>query len=149
MMARPKVTGFGLFLSEGEMAVSDFMSPETTGPFGGPISSRTDVYGLGAILSYVLTGHPPFEGATLCETVRLVIRARPVAPRTLKPFIDRDLEAICLKCLEKDPNRRYGTASELAADLGRYLRGESTLAGPASMPVRLYRWCKRRYMTGT
>ena len=139
-----KVTGFGLIQFEGELCVSAFMSPEATGPFGGPLSSRTDVYGLGAILYYLLTGRPPLEGTTLWETIRLVIRAEPVAPRQINPSIEPDLEAICLKCLEKDPDRRYATASEFAADLGRYLRGETTLARKANISNRVYHWCKRR-----
>ena len=88
------------------------------------ISSATDVYGLGAVLYQLLTGQPPFAGGATYETIKLLLDTEPRQPRLLNPKIDRDLSTICLKCLEKDPKRRYSSALALAEDLERWLKHE-------------------------
>ena len=91
----------------------------------------------------MLTGRPPFRGDTASETERQVIADEPVSPRRLSPKVPRDLETICLKCLHKDPRRRYATAAALAEDLKRYERDEPIIARPARLPERTARWLRR------
>ena len=105
-----------------------FMAPEQVE--GKKIGPATDVYGLGAILYTMLCDRPPHRGATDPDTLRRVLADDLIAPRRIRPEVSRDLEAICLKCLEKEPAHRYGSARELADDLGRCLKGESTYARP-------------------
>ena len=88
------------------------------------VSKATDVYGLGAVFYQLLTGHPPFAGGTTYETIKLLLETEPRQPRLLNPKIDRDLSTICLKCLEKDPKRRYSSALALAEDLEHWLKHE-------------------------
>src|SRR5207253_5346662 len=88
------------------------------------VSNTTDVYGLGAVLYQLLTGHPPFAGGTTYETIKLLLETEPRAPRLLNSKIGRDLSTICLKCLEKDPKRRYSSALALAEDLERWIKHE-------------------------
>ena len=134
----PHLTDFGLArLVESESSVThtldvlgtpSYMAPEQAVGNNAAVSSATDVYGIGAVLYQLLTGHPPFAGGTTYETIRLLLDTEPRQPRLLNPKIDRDLSTICLKCLEKDPKRRYSSALALAEDLERWLKHEPILA---------------------
>src|SRR5438309_6973274 len=130
----PHLTDFGLArLVEADSTVTgtldvlgtpSYMAPEQAAGNNTEISRNTDVYGLGAVLYQLLTGHPPFAGGTTYETVKLLLETEPRPPRQLNPKVDRDLATICLKCLDKDPQRRYSSALALAEDLERWLKHE-------------------------
>src|SRR5207248_3998280 len=107
------------------------------------LSNATDVYGLGAVLYQLLTDHPPFAGGTTYETIKLLLDTEPRQPRLLNPKIDRDLSTICLKCLEKDPQRRYPTALALAEDLDRWLKHEPIQARHITMLGCGRKWVRR------
>jgi tetratricopeptide (TPR) repeat protein len=148
----PKVTDFGvvktLAADPGLTDTRDFlgtpsyMAPEQAGA-GRVVDNRADVYALGAILYELVTGRPPFRAATPIDTLVQVAFDEPVPPCRLQPRLPRDLETICLKCLEKDPARRYQTAEQFADDLARFRDGRPVLARPIRWPTRTWRWCRR------
>lgn len=150
----PRITDFGLakrltedtgLTATGQvLGTPSYMSPEQAAGAGAQVGSAADIYGVGAILYALVTGRPPFSAATIHETLRQVVESEPVPPRQLNSAIDRDLETICLKCLEKSAPQRYGTAQTLADELGRYLGGEPIQARPISGSLRLWRWCRRK-----
>jgi TolB-like protein len=153
----PHLTDFGLArLVEAESTVTratevlgtpSYIAPEQAAGKNTQLTSATDVYGLGALLYNLLTGHPPFVGSTTYETVRLVLETEPRQPRLVNPKVDRDLSTVCLKCLEKDPKRRYVSALALAEDLERWLRREPIRARRAGLFTRGKKWLQRNLTT--
>jgi TolB-like protein/Tfp pilus assembly protein PilF len=149
----PLLTDFGLArLVEAESTVTrtkevmgtpSYMAPEQAVGNNAAVSSATDVYGLGAVLYQLLTSHPPFAGGTTYETIKLVLDSEPRQLRSLNPKIDRDLSTICLKCLEKDPKRRYSSALSLAEDLERWLKHEPIQARHIGFFARGKKWMQR------
>ncbi|MCI0535370.1 MAG: protein kinase [Verrucomicrobiales bacterium] len=150
---QPRITDFGLAkeirvesdltLSGQTLGSPHYMPPEQVagqreiGPAG-------DIYALGAILYHLLTGRPPFQAGTLEATLMQTLKTDPAPPRLLNAEIPRDLETVCLKCLEKDPARRYATAQELADELKRFLNDEPIRARPVTRIEHAWRWCRRK-----
>lgn len=147
----PKITDFGLAkMGESDMTASgvivgtpSYMSPEQAAGKRREVGTLTDVYALGAILYELMTGRRLFGGASVMETIYQVLNHEPSRPRTIDVRIPRDLETICLKCLEKDARKRYATTSELAADLRAFLAGWPIAARPIGLPERTWKWAKR------
>src|ERR1043166_863895 len=149
----PFLTDFGLAkLIEKDTAITrtitvlgtpSYISPEQALGQSKNITTAADVYGLGAVLYEILTGQPPFAGGTTLQTIRQVLDKEPRRPSLINPAIDRDLETICLKCLEKEPSRRYQSANGLAEDLSRWLRGEPINARPTTAVERIVKWSRR------
>jgi WD40 repeat protein/serine/threonine protein kinase len=152
--AIPKITDFGVakrlfadpgFTREGDViGTPSYMSPEQVAGSSAAIGPATDVYSLGVVMYEMLTGRVPLQGPTTFATLLLVRTQDPVPPRRLQPQVPRDLETICLKCLEKEPARRYASAQDLADDLRRFLAGEAIRARPTPAWERLAKWARRR-----
>jgi len=134
----------GLTLTGDVLGTPPYLAPEALAGGPGKSGAASEVYALGAILFHLLTGRTPFTGSSASEILHLALSAAPPSPRLLNAAIPRDLETICLKCLEKSPESRYATAGALADDLRRFLAGENILARPILAPVRFARWARRR-----
>jgi WD40 repeat protein/serine/threonine protein kinase len=163
---RPRVTDFGLAkrlggdsqsstdltqltLSGHVLGSPGYIPPEQAIGARGKVSRRSDVYSLGAMLYHLLTGRPPFGGGSIAETLRQVETQEPVSLRLLNPGVPSDLETVCLKCLEKEPERRYPTAQAFAEELGRFLSHHPIQARPASLSYRAQRWARRNRLQVT
>lgn len=156
---QPRVTDFGLAGQLKEAGDTDSRSSILTAsghPIGsagyaapeqalqGESSIASDAYGLGAVLYHALTGRAPFVGPTVDSILIQLREAEPVPPRRLNPTVPRDLESVCMRCLEKRPDRRYSSAAALAEDLRRLIHGERVIARPVGLPGRMWRWCRGR-----
>jgi serine/threonine-protein kinase len=150
----PKVADFGLARCAGAegahtqtgavLGTPSYMAPEQAAGKSREVGPAADVYALGAILYECLTGRPPFKGATPLETLEQVRSREPVPPSHLQPRVPRDLETVCLKCLEKEPHRRYASAAALADDLARFREARPVSARPVGRLGRAWKWCRRR-----
>ncbi|MBK8475817.1 MAG: serine/threonine protein kinase [Opitutaceae bacterium] len=150
---RPRITDFGLAKLLGDTAGATitgqmlgspgYAAPEQAAGRVAEIGVLSDVYGLGALFYHLVTGRAPFSAATPIETLRLVLDTEPLAPSLLNPPLPRDLETICLKCLAKEPARRYATAAEVAEDVERFLNERPIHAQPPSVPYRMRKFTRR------
>ena len=150
---QPQVSDFGLAKRmEGDseltqsgtiLGTPSYMAPEQASGKRGAVTTATDVYGLGAVLYTLLTGRPPFQGDSVLETIEEVKKSDPEPPSGVNRRVDRDLQTICLKCLEKEPFRRYRSATEVADDLERWLLGIPIIARRVSRAEGVWRWCRR------
>jgi serine/threonine protein kinase len=149
----PKVTDFGLAkkldsatgqtASGAIMGTPSYMAPEQAGGQSKEVGPAADIYALGAILYELLTGRPPFKAATTMDTILQVLKTEPVPVRQLQPKVPPDLETICLKCLQKEPRKRYASAAALAEDLRRFQAAEPITEQPVGRLEWAWRWCKR------
>lgn len=156
---RPKVTDFGLakrtdadsnLTGTGQiLGTPAYMPPEQASGSIDQLGPLADIYSLGAILYCLLTGRPPFQAANPMDTLAQVLAHEPVAPRALNSEVPRDLETICLKCLSKEPRKRYASALSTSADLNRFLNGEPIQARPVGRLERSWRWCQRNRAVAT
>lgn len=156
---QPRVSDFGLakqVTSDNELTTTgqilgtpSYMPPEQALGKADEVGRSSDIYSLGGVLYAAITGRPPFQAATSVETLRLVVEQQPLAPRLLNPSIPRDLETICLKCLEKSISRRYLSAKDVAEELQRFHNGDPILAQPAGKLRRLARWYRRHWAVAT
>ena len=155
----PKITDFGLVkrIDQDSSQMTQHGSVMGTASYMAPEQSRgetdigppADIHALGGILYCLLTGRPPFLGSNVYDTIQQVRTEEPVPPSRLRPKLSKDLETICLKCLEKSPEKRYASAQELAEDLERFLDGRPILARPVSLPERAWRWTRRNPLAAT
>src|SRR5580704_7821467 len=155
----PKITDWGLAKrldaeqgptqSGAIMGTPSYMAPEQAAGGTRDVGRAADVYALGAILYEMLTGRPPFRAATVWETLQQTLVEEPVPPSQLQPTLPRDLETICLKCIEKDPAKRYSSAAALADDLRRFSAGEPIAARPVRAAERAWRWARRKPLLAT
>ena len=158
---RPLITDFGLakqVANQGQSQLTmagtvvgtpSYMPPEQAAGKGDDVGPWSDLYSLGAILYELITGRPPFRAASPFETIRQVLENEPLSPRLVNSSVPRDLETICLKCLQKERSRRYTSSQELADELGRFLRGEPINARPISRVARFWRMCRRNPATAS
>jgi len=156
---RPRITDFGLAkalasnlglqtssltLSGQALGSPGYIPPEQASGKRGQAGQHSDIYGLGALLYHLVTGRPPFQADSVEGTLQQVFQQEPVSPRLLNSGVPRDLETICLKCLEKEPARRYPTAQTVADELDRFLKREPILARPVGLAGKAWRWCRRK-----